>query len=179
VDKRQWVNACEALTNIAVAASREGKEDISHKLHISAQLFAESLRNEYSSESYPMRVAAKAFLAAGKARMAVDTISAVDNFSNNHWLLYLKSKAELELGSNKSIASAMIALGLARMDSKASSRLAAYCDLLSQCQERFGLIQQAVISLEEAIQLTGNATYVELLQARKDSLLNAINHHTA
>jgi len=147
VDKRQWANVCEALTNVATVASEEGKLDFASRLNGTASAFAEELSRSSGEQTFTARVVAKTFLAAGNAEKALAMINRIPEQDRDHWLLYQQAKAELALNcSDEALMTAERALDLASRDPKAQSRLSIYHDQVSQCLEALGRIAEAITS---------------------------------
>ena len=167
VDERQWVNACEALVNVATVASEEGKHDFARKLYGTASAFAQELSRSSGNQSYVARVVAKTFVAAGNAEEALAAVDRIPDQSRDHWLLYQQAKAELALGRrNEALMTAERALELASRDAKAQSRLSIYHDQVSQCLEALGRMPEAITSATTAHSLVRDDKYGERLNAR-------------
>lgn len=172
VDERQWVNACEALTNVATVASEEGKHDFSRKLYGTASAFAQELSLSSGNQSYVARVVAKTFLAAGNAEEALTAVNRIPEQSRDHWLLYQQAKGELALDRrDEALMTAERALELASRDIKAQSRLSIYHDQVSQCLEALGRMAEAITSATTAHSLVHDDKYGERLRARIEKLM--------
>ncbi|WP_395029966.1 hypothetical protein [Alcaligenes aquatilis] len=172
VDKHQWINACEALTNVATVASEEGKHDFARKLHGTASAFAQELRRSAGNQPYMARVVAKTFLLAGNAEEALAAVEQIPEASRDHWLLYQQAKGELALDRHEdALVTAERALQLASGDDKARSRLSIYHDLISQCLEVLGRMAEAVASAETAHSLVHDDKYGQRLSARIEKLM--------
>ncbi|AOE88124.1 hypothetical protein [Pseudomonas sp. TCU-HL1] len=87
VDRRQWENACEGLTNIASAARFGGKEELAKKLSIAAVAFARELGSVSGERPYVARLVAKTFHSAGNQPEALAAITKVPEDLRDHWLL--------------------------------------------------------------------------------------------
>ncbi|TBT54829.1 hypothetical protein D5E75_08885 [Vibrio parahaemolyticus] len=98
IEKRQWVSACEALTNSSVAAGRESNERLAKLLIDSALSFANDISDSEHLRSYDARCVAKTYNIGHQPNKAIIAITKVSKEDVNHWLLYEKSKAYLELG---------------------------------------------------------------------------------
>ncbi|WP_186178566.1 tetratricopeptide repeat protein [Burkholderia gladioli] len=171
VEERQWVNACEALTNVANAASKAGEDDFARKLYGTACVFAQELGKSSGTDPFVARVVTKTFLAAGNARQALDAVNRVPEQSRDHWLLYQQAKAELALGdSAMALTAAQRALELALGDTKARSRLSIYYDEVSQCLEVLGRTPEAIASATNALELVRDDKYREQLATRLERL---------
>lgn len=171
VDKRQWGNACEALTNIATVASEEGKNDLARKLMGTASAFAEQLSHSSGDQPFVARVVAKTFVSAGRAVEALAAVNRIPEQSRDHWLLYQQAKAELALDyRDEALKTAKRALELASNDTKAQSRLSIYHDQVSQCLEALGRMPEAITSVMTALSLVRDDKYGERLAARLEML---------
>lgn len=172
VDERQWVNACEALTNVATVASEEGKHDFARRLYGTASAFAQELSRSSGSQSFTARVITKTFLAAGNAEEALAAVNRIPEQSRDHWLLYQQAKAELALDyRNEALTTAARALELASRDTKAQSRLSIYHDQVSQCLEALGKMTEAIASAMAAHSLVRDDKYGEHLRVRIEKLI--------
>jgi tetratricopeptide (TPR) repeat protein len=172
VDERQWVNACEALTNVATVASEEGKHDFARKLYGTASAFAQELSRSSGNQSFAARVITKTFLAAGNAEEALAAVNRIPEQSRDHWLLYQQAKAELALDyRDEALMTAARALELASRDTKAQSRLSIYHDQVSQCLEALGKMPEAITSAMTAHSLVRDDKYGEHLRARIEKLM--------
>lgn len=172
VEERQWVNACEALTNVATVALEQGKYDLAGKLNSTASAFAQELGRTSGNKSYVARVVAKTFLSAGNAKEALAAVSRIPEQSKDHWLLYQQAKAELALKHHDdALATAERALDLSSRDSKAQSRLSIYHDQVSRCLEAMGRMPEAITSATTALSLVRDEKYGERLRARLEELM--------
>jgi len=171
VDERQWVNACEALINVAAVASEQGKHDLALKLRSTASAFAQELSRSSGNQPYVARVVAKTFIAAENFDEALAAIDKFPEESRDHWLLYLQAKAELALKHhNEALITARRALELASEDSRAQSRLSIYHDQVSQCLGALGNISEAITSAATAYSLVRDDKYGECLRVRLENL---------
>ncbi|TKJ82548.1 hypothetical protein PkoCFBP13504_17385 [Pseudomonas koreensis] len=172
VDERQWVNACEALTNVASVASGEGKHDFARKLYGTASAFAQQLSLSSGNQSFAARVITKTFLAAGNAEDALAAVNRIPEQSRDHWLLYQQAKAESALHyRDEALMTAEKALVLASSDTKGQSRLSIYHDQVSQCLEAVGRIPEAIASAMTAHSLVRDDKYGEHLRIRVEKLI--------
>jgi tetratricopeptide (TPR) repeat protein len=166
VEKRQWVSACEALTNSSVAAGRENNQRLAKLLINSALLFADEISNSEHLRSYDARCIAKTYNLGFEPKKSIMAIMKVAEEEVNHWLLYEKAKAYLELGEgnyDEALSSAKACFSSAKSDEKASSRISIYHDLLSACYLKLGDQENAIRELQEAINNCTNEKYkVEL-----------------
>ena len=107
IDERQWINACEALTNIAsyVDKGRNGQLfDILIDKGIEFGKEYLSIRNKVSS--YEARAIAKAYILKGDAREALRVISIIPEDKRDHWILYRQAEAENILGQGNAVETA-------------------------------------------------------------------------
>ncbi|WP_413505753.1 tetratricopeptide repeat protein [Photobacterium phosphoreum] len=134
VEKRQWVSACEALTNVAIAAGRAEKHYLSEKLSNSSLQFAEKLNQEVKLNSYNARAIAKAYIIAKDPGKALEVISKVGDKNVDHWLLYRKSEALIDTNKYElALKNATQAFELAQKDDRAKNRMSIYHEMLSKC----------------------------------------------
>jgi tetratricopeptide (TPR) repeat protein len=160
VDKRQWPNACEALANVATAATAVGKPYLAARLNETACAFAEALSQTDRMNCFTLRLVAKTYVGAGKAAAAIAALATMPDNEKDHWVLYQQAKAELAVYERKKAReSALAALGLASKDPRAKNRLGSYSDLLSQCHEALGEIDLALAATKDALDLTTGEKY--------------------
>jgi len=171
VDNRQWANACEALANIATVASSNGKKDLASKLEVPIRAFAHELASSKGSQPYVARLLAKTFLAIGDPRAAIDAANKISANSKDHWLLYRQTEAELALGDGvTALKTAELALQAAQKDPKVQRRLSIYHDLMSQCYEALGRVDEAIASARVALDLVNDEKYGKQLAMRVEVL---------
>lgn len=173
VEEKQWVSACEALTNSSVSAERESNQRLAKLLIDSALLFANEIYHNEKLRSYDARCIAKTYNLGGKPEKAIMAIMKVANEKVNHWLLYEKAKAYLELGEEsyeQALSSAKECFSSAENDVKASARISIYHDLLSSCYMKLGEYENAVKELQAAINNCTNETYKLELELRFNEL---------
>jgi tetratricopeptide (TPR) repeat protein len=163
VERRQWVSACESLTNASIAAGREGKGELSNRLIVSGMNFANEICTSEMLSSFDARCVAKAYNIGKKPEKAIDAISKVAEADVNHWLLYEKSKAYLELGRNEdALSCAKSCFTTAQSDQKAAARRSIYHDLISRCHEALGDYKGAKKELIMAIDCSKDNYEAEL-----------------
>lgn len=170
VEPRQWVSACESLTNTAIAAGRMGKGDLEARINKAAATFADAIDAGDVVTPFAARAIAKAFNSAGMPQKALDRIAKVAFDKVDHWLLYQKSKAQLLLGNLDALQTAELALGSAKADPKASERLAIYFDQVSQCAEKQQNLPLANSYSQEAIAHCKDERYLQELKKRQQAL---------
>ncbi len=173
VDKRQWISACELLTNLSVAAGREHKEGLANLLIGTAITFANEINNCAQLNSYEGRCIAKTYNIGKKPEAAIAAISKIPSSEVNHWLLYEEAKAYLELGSNhysEALSSAKRCFEFAVLDNKAAQRISIYHDLLSNCYIKLDDQEGAIKELTKAIENCTNDKYRGELKLRLSNI---------
>ena len=173
VEKRQWVSACEALTNSSVAAGRENNERLAKLLIDSALSFANEINESEHLRSYDGRCVAKTYNIGLESEKSIMAIMKVPEEEVNHWLLYEKAKAYLELGGGnyeEALSSAKECFASAKSDDKASARISIYHDLLSSCYIKLDDHKNATRELREAIENCSNEKYKADLELRLNEL---------
>jgi tetratricopeptide (TPR) repeat protein len=174
VDRSQWVNACEALTNTAGVAALNNQARFSASLYKAAEVFAEKLSQQQPPSQYELRAAAKAYIAAGNPRTALGIIDTIQDNDKEHWILYQQGKAEFAISTSASLTTATRALALAIKDPRASNRLSSYYELLSECQQAYSSIHEALDSINEAITRASDSKYSDHLLNKREMLLAMI-----
>lgn len=171
VERKQWPSVCESLTNTATAAGRLEKHDLEARINMSAAIFAAALDSSEVVKPFVARVIAKTYISAGKPQLALDRINKTDPKEVDHWLLYQKSRAQLELKMfEPSLRTAEVALESAKQDQKASDRLAIYFDQLSKCAEKLQNLPLAKSYSQDAIVHCKDAQYLRDLMSRHQLL---------
>ncbi|MCX2480775.1 hypothetical protein OQY15_16845 [Pedobacter sp. MC2016-15] len=143
IDEENWLNACEGLTNLAISASREGKNDLSKKIALTSIPFADKIFEKGKFKSFNGRALIKAYSTADMDDKALIVAEKVPVELHDHWFLYQKSKAQLKSKVSDSYNSAKTALELAEKDSYAKDMLSIYHDLISQCALMNGMKEEA------------------------------------
>jgi tetratricopeptide (TPR) repeat protein len=170
VDERQWLSACEGLTNTANAAKYGGRVDLFEKLKDAALQYASQIEKRSELDNYEGRVLAKAYLSLDDPRNALLVIDKLRVNDFNHWVQYLRAKARYQTNDYSSAElDAKEALDDAQKDEKAVRNLSAYFDLYSKCLEENGKIHEALSELEKAI-VRANGRYKISLEKRKSTL---------
>lgn len=153
IESYQWISASEAFINTATAAQSLGKNELYNKLIKSSNVFADKVNEKEKLNYFDARAIAKTFIAVGNPQSAIEAISKVPEKDINHWLLYQKAKALLEIDSTEALQVAEEAFKLASEDDKAKDNLASYYILKSQCYEKEGdiptALDKAKLALEE------------------------------
>lgn len=170
VEPRQWVSACECLTNTAIAAGRLGKYDLETRISKVAVTFADAIDAADTLSPYDARAIAKAYNSAGMPQKALDRIGKFAPDKVDHWLLYQKSKAQVLQGVPNALETAELALESAKADPKAAERLAIYFDQLSQCAEKLQNFPLAKSYCEDAILHCKDEQYLRDLKKRQQDL---------
>lgn len=169
VEKKQWISACEALTNSSAAASRESNERLAKLLIDSALSFANEISDSEHLRSYDARCVAKTYNIGHQPDKAIIAITKVPEEDVNHWLLYEKSKAYLELGEGhyeEALSSSKECFESARKDQSAQARISIYHDLLGSCYIQLDDHENAIRELREAIENCTNEKYRTELEVK-------------
>lgn len=175
INKYQWVSACEALTNTAIAAKKLGKIELSRKMVESSIIYADKIMEQENLDSFSARAIAKSYISAGKPQNALVAIEKVEEKDINHWLLYQKTEALLKIGSfPEALDISSKALELAIEDFRAKNNLSSYYDLKSQCYEKLEKTSDALEELQLAIKCCTNETYKQSLGKKLLQLKNKI-----
>jgi len=167
IDRKQWTSACEALSNTAQSAKSVEKTKLANRLAASATIFAQALIDTGSLNAFSVRAIMKAFLTADMPDRALDVCERFAPETKDHWLLYRKSQALLELeDAQPALDVAREALELAMQDRKAQERIASYYELLSKCAEAVPDISAAITYCQEAIESGAGDKYTQQLKDR-------------
>lgn len=167
VDPKQWTSACEALSNTAQSAKSAEKVKLASRLAASATIFAQALVDAGGLNAFSVRAVMKAYLIADMPARAFEVCEKFAPETTDHWLLYRKSQALLELGNALSaLEVAREALESAKKDARAKERVASYYELLSKCAEAVPDIPVAVAYCQEAIKSGAGDRYMEQLKER-------------
>ncbi|WP_026838876.1 hypothetical protein [Gillisia sp. JM1] len=170
VDKKNWLNASEGLTNVAISALRDDKQKLSHKIMNASTTFADKIFENKKLTSYEGRSLAKTYLAANILPKALLAVDKVPMDSVDHWLIYQKSKVQLRMNSPDCYKSAVTAFDLAQEDSFAKKRISIYHDLLSQCAENIGVKEEAITQAGLAMDNCNDDKYKKELEKRFEEL---------
>lgn len=175
VDKKNWLNASEGLTNIAISALRENKPKLSQKISNASITFADKFFEKEKLNSFEGRSLAKTYLTANSPDKALLAIEKVPNDSIDHWLIYQKAKAQMEINHTDHYNSATFAFDLAQKDEVGKERISIYYDLLSQSAERIGKKEDAMIQAQLAIDNCNDDKYKSDLEKRLKELTNNLD----
>lgn len=168
VEERQWVNACEALINVASMASKGNKQDLCSALQEKSLIFADMLAEKKALTNYDIRAVAKAYTQCGYPKKALELIGRIAVEKQDHWVLYRKAEAELCLEDTNALNSALKAFELLLGDVRNLQRKSSYLELISKCYEGKGETAKAIGKLEEAILCCDDEKYKgELLQRKR------------
>ena len=170
VEERQWVNACEALINVAAMALKADKQDLWNMLQEKSLFFAEMLERKKDLNPYETRALAKMHIQCSNPQKALEIIGRLSIEKHDHWVMYRRAEAELFLGDMNALDSALKAFDLLLEDTKNIERKSSYLDLISKCYEGKGEIDNAIGKLEEAIMCCNDEKYKGELLQRKSML---------
>ena len=171
VDRHQWLNACEALANVAVAAKKNNKPDLFKRLILKSIDFCKAiLALGENINNYQARAIAKTYIINGNGAEALKVISLVDDERRDHWLLYRQAEAENMQGIKTAVQTAKRALELLVEDKKNNDRKASYFHLLSKCYLTNNQVNEAREAITQAISFCDNKQYREELMAYKMEL---------
>ena len=171
VDKLQWLNACEALANVAVAAKKNSKQELFKRLIQKGVDFCEAiLALGKDINNYKARAIAKTCIISGNGAEALKVIRLVDDEKRDHWLLYRQAEAENMQEIKTAVQTAKRALELLDKDEKNKDRKASYLHLLSKCYLTNNKMNEAKAAVDQAIDCCDNRQYQEELRAYKMTL---------
>lgn len=170
LEKNNWINACEAFTNIAIATIREGKGNLSNRIINTSLSFADKIFEFKKLNNYQGRALAKAYNVGGKPDKALLAIDKVPLEEHNHWLIYRKSEAQLKTKNPDACESAKTALNLAIKDIDAISNISSYHDLYSQCAKQFDKIDLAISQAKLAYEKCDDEKYKPELKEKLNEL---------
>lgn len=171
VEKRQWVSACEALSNTAISARKEGKAALCDRLIQASLLFANAIASRGNLKGFDARAVAKTYLNAGLPQRALEVIGKVTDDQISHWVLYRKAEAELAIEAfGDALSTAQSAFDLADKDPKAKSHISSYHKLLSEIYERLGDMPHALLEAEYAVNKCVDGQFKEELVDRVSTL---------
>ncbi|WP_419810232.1 hypothetical protein [Bacterioplanoides sp.] len=175
VERKQWVSACEALTNTAIAAGRMNKIEMSTQLSNSSVMFADEISKKETLTSFAARAVAKSFIIACNYTDALKAIDKVPEDKVDHWLLYRKAEALLGNNDNEdALEVAKESLNKAENDKYAQTRLSIYHELISKCHEALGCIKYALDESQIALEKCQDSKYQSDLLERVEFLANAL-----
>lgn len=162
IENRQWINACEALANIA-----ENVKEINHELYenliCKSIEFGEAYINKLQINSFGIRAVAKAYIVKGEYEKALKLINRIEIDNRDHWILYRQAQAEMYLQKIESVRTIQKALKLLEVDAKNSNRKPSYLHLLSKCYVAQGERDKSKLTIDEAIKICTDVKYKNLL----------------
>ncbi|MBU4319374.1 MAG: tetratricopeptide repeat protein [Proteobacteria bacterium] len=165
VENKQWVSACEGLTNTANLATQAGKNALSARLTEASIKFADSILKCDKLKSFDARALAKAYTAAGYPQKALEAILKVPEGSIDHWLLYRKVEAQLAAGEKEeALESAQMALDLVNRDPRAKTQIPWYHDQIRKCHEALGDKVSTLLELKIVLETCNDEQYKETLK---------------
>lgn len=167
IDKRQWVSACEALINISQAAASVDNLRLADRMRTPAMAFVSAIVGAGFKDAYSVRVVMKAYLAARMPKEALSYFDLATSGGTDHWLLYRKSQALLDLGRPEdALGTGREALELAKNELRDGERLASYYDQLSKCAEEANDLSFAASYCSDAINCRPTPKYMQQLKER-------------
>ena len=161
---------CESLVNIIEIANQSGDQYLAERSKTTALKFVDALQIAgINITSYTARAIARAYVACNEIEKALDFINALTDYQCNHWILYIKSKAELKMGKyDQALDTAIKASALAAKDIQARDRISIYHALLANCYINLNENDLALNELNLAIDECANSKYKkELILQRK------------
>lgn len=168
IEDGQWINACEALTNIATYVDKKLNGQLFNMLIDKGIEFGKAYLTQKRIYAYEARAIAKAYIVKGEGREALEVIDIIPEEKRDHWLLYRQAEAENLLGYSKAPATAKMALELLERDQKNSNRKSSYYHLLSKCYYCNGEFEKCNEAILVAIGLCEDLKYKqELLDYKK------------
>ena len=170
IDNRQWINACEALTNIATYVDKNLNVQLFNMLIDKGIEFGKAYLTQKKISTYEARAIAKAYIIRGDGREALDVISFIPEEKRDHWLLYRQAEAENMLGYSKAPETAKMAVELLEREQKNANRKSSYYHLLSKCYYSNGEFAKANEALLTAINLCGDLKYKQELLDYKEQI---------
>lgn len=170
IDDKQWLNACEALANIAAYMDNEKNQKLFDILIDKSIDFGEAYLKNKNVTLYASRAIAKAYIIKGEGAKALEIINLIPEAQRDHWILYRQAQAENILGYKKAIDTANKAVELLEKDEKNVERKSSYYQLLSECYRSNGEKSNAKRMNEKAIEVCNDLKYKEGLMAYKAEL---------
>lgn len=175
IEDRQWINACEALTNIATYVDKNLNGQLFDMLIDKGIEFGKAYLTQKRISAYEARAIAKAYIIKGEGREALEVINFIPEEKRDHWILYRQAEAENMLGYSKAPVTAKMAVELLERDKRNCNRKSSYYHLLSKCYYSNGELEKSEEALLTAIGLCEDLKYKQELLNYKQELLNHIN----
>lgn len=169
VEKKQWFNVCDALSNLINSANEAGDRALSVMAKQATIRFTESIVPLLGKwYDYALRAVAKAFIVAGKPQQALEVINNNSaGISMSHWSLYRKAQAEMMLNLPVAVETASLALEDLQKDKKNKDiQIANYYVLLADCYEAAGNIQRRLEFLAKAADSCNDEKYLKDIQGK-------------
>lgn len=170
IDDNQWLNACEALANIAVAAKRKKKAALFKLLIHKSIEFAEAYKKEKKINVYAARAIAKSYNINEEAEKALEVVEKIAFEQRDHWILYRQAEAENKLGLKESIDTIQRAIDFLEKDEKNINRKASYLHLLSKCYSTQHEEENAKETIARAIEACDDSEYLPELKEYQNQL---------
>ncbi len=171
IDNKQWINACEALTNIATYVDKENNNQLFTILIEKAVEFGEEWKKQGLRDDYGGRAVAKAYIINGDGVQALSMINQIPIEKRSHWVLYRQAEAENMIGDKNASLTAQKAIDLLKDDAKSTDRQPSYYHLLGKCFRDEGDIDKALKAITNAIDLCCDSKYKEELENFKLQIL--------
>jgi tetratricopeptide (TPR) repeat protein len=167
IEKRQWISACEALTNTAIEAMRVDKTNIANRLCNASLNFANEFKNTEKLRPFDARCIGKAYTTAKQPALAIEAIKKVDDKDIDHWVLYELTKAYQKLGDHPlALLSAKKCFNKAVKNKSGLERVSIYHEILSMSYENCGINTKAKRHLQRAVKKCSNDKYKATLDKR-------------
>jgi tetratricopeptide (TPR) repeat protein len=167
IDNKQWISACEALTNNAIEAIRVDKVDLAKRLCSASLNFANEFKDSDKLRSFDARCIGKAYSTAQQPALAVEAIKKVDDNDMDHWILYELTKAYQQLENYPlALLSAKECFNQAVKNKAGLQRVSIYHELLSSSYENCKNDVKAKHHLQRAIKKCSNDKYKATLKLR-------------
>lgn len=163
VEDKQWLNACEALANIAISAQAECKQELFDMLINKSVEFGEAYLGNKKVDAYAARAIAKTYNIKGEGKKALGVIDMIPEEKRDHWIVYRQAEAENMIGDNKSIETAKKAIELLENEPKNINRKSSYYHLLGKCYHSNEEMKNACEAIETAIELCSDPKYEQQL----------------
>lgn len=172
LEKRQWISACEVMSNIVIAAKRMGDITVECMAKEETKRFTdEVVINKKHWKDFDLRAIVKAYNVIEEPCISLQFLKEhAEEVVLSHWTLYRKAEAELLLQLPEAVDTAIQALEKLREDSRVrQEKESSYCDLLARCYEMIGNRVKTLELYREAIDKCNDEKYeAELKDKLKD-----------
>jgi len=176
IDHKQWISACEALTNTAIEAIRVDKINIAKRLCCASLNFANEFKDKDTLRSFDARCIGKAYTTAKQPALAVEAIKKVNDKDMDHWVLYELTKAYQQLEQySLALSSAKKCFNRAVKDKAGLGRVSIYHELLSNSYENCKNNAKAKQHLKRAIKKCSNDKYRATLDLKLLDFMSRFN----